>query len=265
MMTTLLHRSLRAAALTALLAGRSAAAQTPAPSAPAAGSSQAQDPAERLRQVLPPDVAERVLATVAEARSRELPARALEQRALKFAARGVAPAAVERAVAEQAGRMGAAKAALEQGRAGGRPSGPEIEAGAEALRQGVDGAAVSALAKSAPSGRSLAVPLYVAGQLAAGGLPADQALARVRERLGTRASDAELEALPAQALAGRGQQPAALGRELANTRRPGNAGGAGAAGGPPGGIPVNGGAGARPVAPVTPVTPPATPPVGGRP
>ena len=113
----------------------------------------------------------------------------------------------------------------------------EVEAGDDALRKGVDGAQVSALAKSAPSGRSLAVPLYVIGSLMDRGLPSDDALARVQERLQARATDAELERmpgqLPAQAAAGQAHRPAETGRALAATKRPA-------------GVPANGGAGARP-------------------
>lgn len=209
----------------------------------------AADPTERLREVLPADVAERVIGRIAEARQRELPAQALENRALKFAARGIAPDDIERAVTEHVERLDAARAAFLEGR-GGDVTGEEIEAGAEALRQGVDGAAVSALAKSAPSGRSLAVPLYVIGSLVDRGLPSDEALARVRERLMARASDAEIERMPADV--GRG---GARGRGI---ERPVPA----TAGGRPSTLPRNGGAGTRPL-PTRPETP--TPPRGKRP
>ena len=184
----------------------------------------AHDPSARLEAVLPPDVAQRVLARIAEARARELPAQALENRALKFAARGVKPEDIERAVAEHATRLEQARQALEAGRAK-DPSGDEVEAGAEAIRMGVDGSKVSALAKEAPSGRSLAVPLYVIGSLTERGLPADEALQRVRDRLLARASDADIErlpnALPEQAQA---RRPAVVGRDLAATKRPAAAG-----------------------------------------
>jgi hypothetical protein len=225
-----------AMALTALVATQSVA-QTPG-----------HNPSERLREVLPADVAERVLERIAAARAHELPADALEQRALKFAARGVAPAAIERSIAEQAERMAAARAALESS-LGREPSGDEIDAGAEAIRGGVDASAVSALAKSAPSGRSLAVPLYVLGNLAANGIPAPEALERVRERLAARATDAEMEKLPAQAAsAARGDRPANPGRDLAATRSKGASAAAGGSptAGPPAGVPANGGAAARP-------------------
>lgn len=211
--------------------------------APSAARAQAHDPSDRLREVLPADVAARVLERIADARAHELPADALEQRALKFAARGIAPADIERSVAEQAERMAAARAALESAR-GGKPSADEVEAGAEAIRQGVDASGVSELAKSAPSGRSLAVPLYVLGNLAASGMPAADALQRVRDRLAARASDAEMEKLPVQAAAAasQGNRPAEVGRDLAATRSKG----ASAAAGPPRGVPANGGAAARP-------------------
>ena len=165
--------------------------------------SAAVDPSARLRAVLPADVAERVLARIAEARARELPARALEKRALKFASRGVTPPEIEQAINAQFARMESARTALREGRSS-VPAAEEIEAGAEALRQGVDGEAVSTLAKAAPSGRTLAVPLFVLGTLVDRGLPSDEALARVRARLEAKASDEEIERIPGEQGIGRG-------------------------------------------------------------
>jgi len=208
-----------------ILAAGTLAAQTTAPAA---------DPSAKLQAVLPADVAARVLARIAEARARELPAAALENRALKFAARGVVPREIERSVNEHADRLVAAKNAIETGR-GAKAGGEEVEAGAEALRQGVDGAAVSELAKEAPSGRSLAVPLYVIGGLVDRGLPSDDALARVLERLTARASDAEIQReLPPQAAAGQAHKPATAATPPAAGKRPGSAG-------PPPGVPAAGG------------------------
>ena len=222
-------RILTALGTVALLSGGALGAQAPA-----------YDPSARLREVLPAEVAERVIARIADARARELPAAALENRALKFAAKGVAPAEIERSVAQQADRMALAKAVLTPAR-GGDVADEEVEAGAEALRKGVDGAQVSALAKSSPSGRSLAVPLYVIGSLVDRGLPSDEALRRVQEKLQTRSSDADLERmtaeLPTQADKGQARRPAEVGRDLAATKR-----GSGA----PAGVPANGGASTRP-------------------
>lgn len=204
----------------------------------------ARDPSTRLREVLPADVAQRVLAVIADARARQLPAAALENRALKFAAKGVAPQDIERSVNEQAQRMESARSALSSGR-GSAPAGDEIEAGAEAMRKGVDGASVALLAKSAPQDRSLAVPLFVIGSLTDRGLPSDQALERVLARLNARASDADLERmpgeLPAQATAGQTNRPAETGREFGQSHKKPKARGRPATAGPPAGVPANGG------------------------
>jgi hypothetical protein len=234
------NRLFAAVAVAALFSVGTAAAQTPA-----------HDPSARLKEVLPADVADRVLAKIADARAHGLPAGALEQRALKFAAKGVPPRDIERSVTEHADRMEKAKTALASAREQ-KPSDEEIEAGAETIRKGVDGSAVSALATSAPSGRSLVVPLYVIGSLIDRGLPSDDALKRVSERLQARASDADLEQmpgeLPAQAVSGRANRPAETGRDLSATKRPASTGSSaqgGSAGGPPAGVPV-GGAGKKP-------------------
>ena len=230
---------------TVVLAGMTAstlAAQTPANEA-----------AARLREVLPADVAARVLATIAAARSRDLPAQALENRALKFAARGVPPADIERAISEQADRMANGRDLLEQARSR-KPTGDEIDATAEALRKGVGGAKISELAKSAPSGRSLAVPLYVIGSLIDRGLPSADALTRVRDRLQARATDSDLEqmagTLPAREPPGQAKKSGDTGRDVAETRHPGSSGGSAGngspGGGPPAGVPANGGKGATP-------------------
>jgi hypothetical protein len=230
-------------------------------SAPLAAQTPAKDPSERLREVLPADVAERVLAKISEARARELPAVALEHRALKFAAKGVEPRDIERSVAEHAERMDQARSALEAPR-GRRANDEEIEAGAELMRRGVGDAELSELAATAPSGRSLAVPLYVIGSLIDRGLPSDEALQRVNERLAARAADAEIERLPGelppQAEAGQAHKPALTGQDLAATKRPETAGATPGvrAVGPPVSVPANAGKGTRPTPPPKPKTPP---------
>ncbi len=227
-------RSFALLLLTTVLVAQGASAQTPA-----------KDPSVRLREVLPADVAQRVLARIADARARQLPAEALENRALKFAAKGVDPKAIERSVDEQAQRMESARSALVSGR-GSKPAGDEIEAGAEAI---VDGPSVALLAKSAPRDRSLAVPLFVIGSLTDRGLTAPQALQRVLDRLNARASDADLESLPgelpAQAIAGQANRPSDTGREFGQSHKPTTTGRPATAG-PPAGVPANGGAKSNP-------------------
>ena len=176
-----------------------------------------------------------------------LKAASLENRALKFAAKGVDPKAIERSVGEQAERMEAARNALAQGRTS-PAAGDEIEAGAEAIRKGIDGQAISLLAKSAPSGRSLAVPLFVIGSLTDRGLPSDEALNRVLDRLKARASDADLESMPGQLPArvppGQAKKDGATGREFGQGHNP--SAGRPASAGPPAGVPGNPGKKANP-------------------
>ena len=207
----------------------------------------AKDPSARLREVLPADVAQRVLARIADARAHQLPADALENRALKFAAKGVDPRNIERAVNEQAQRMESARAALFAGR-GLTPEGDEIEAGAEAMRKGVDAPSVSLLAKRTPSGRSLAVPLFVIGALTDRGMTADQALQSVLARLQARASDADLESLSsevsARGNAGQGRPEGESGRDFGQSHRRATTGRPATAG-PPAGVPGNSGKKAR--------------------
>jgi hypothetical protein len=224
-----------------LLIPRASAAQTPA-----------MDPYARLREVLPADVAQRVLARIAEARARQLPVEALENRALKFAAKGVPAKDIEHSVNEQADRMEQARVALASGRKA-RPAGDEIDAGAEAMRKGVDGVSISLLAQKAPTGRSLAVPLLVIGSLTDRGLSSTDALQRVIDRLNGRASDADLESmpgdLPAQAAAGQANRPAGTGRAFGQSHKPTTTGRPATAG-PPAGVPgagkSNAGSGHRP-------------------
>lgn len=214
--------------LTTVLAVRGSSAQIPA-----------KDPSARLREVLPADVAQRVLARIADARAHQLPAEALENRALKFAAKGVPPIDIERSVNEQAQRMDQARATLANVRKS-TPGGDEIEAGAEAVRKGVDGASVALLAQKAPSGRSLAVPLFVIGSLTDHGLSSREAVQRVLDRLDSKASDTDLERmpgeLPAQAAAGQANRPSETGRTFGQSHRPTTTGRPATAG-PPAGVP----------------------------
>ena len=226
--------------LISMLAASATVAQTPAA-----------DPSAKLREVLPADVADRVLAKIAEARAQELPAAAIENRALKFASRGVKPEDIERSVNEQADRMTRARTNIETGRRGTRASGDEIDAGAEAIRMGVDGAKVSELAKSAPSGRSLAVPLFVVGSLVDRGLPSDQALRRVLDRMIARATDSELERMPGEI---GDRRRAVAGRPIGEPRRPEASGPARPAVAPPRGVPTNPGSTARPTSGKMPTT-----------
>ena len=198
------------------------AAVLAAPLDPALLAAQAASPAEEITRALPADVARRVLAGIADAQARGLPADVLARRALELSAKGVPPAGIETAVADEAADLATARAALA---AGGRPGATddELDAAGTALSKGVDGQEVSQLARSAPSGRSLAVPLFVISSLVDRGLPSDEALRRVLARLEASASDRQLEGLAAAP--GRADQPGKLtGLDMAETRRPAEAG-----------------------------------------
>ncbi|MDH3272827.1 MAG: hypothetical protein OEN56_15920 [Gemmatimonadota bacterium] len=189
-----------------------------------------EDPVTRLSEVLPPEVSELVVQRVEEARARELPGQALARLALEGVAKGRSGEEVLSAVEALAVDLGRARSALAA--AGRAPLEGEIEAAAMAMRMGVDGAEISELASSQASGRALAVPLLVLGKLAERGLPSDQALGAVRDRLGAGADDAELVSdLPAVAQG----SPQGLGL---GTLGPGGPGGAAGGPNPPSGVTV---------------------------
>jgi hypothetical protein len=173
-----------------------------------------QDPLERLAEVLPDHVREQVMATVEAARSRELPPQAMANLALEGVAKGRSAEEVLAAVEVLVADMARAQEALQT--AGHEPAPGEIEAATAAMRMGVDGSTVSELARSQPSGRALAVPLLVIGALAERGLPSDDALAAVRDRLAERAGDAELLRAFPEVAQGLGMRPDQVGTALAS-------------------------------------------------
>jgi hypothetical protein len=160
--------------------------------ASAASAQKAHDPSDQLRDVLPAKVAEHVLATIADARARSLPAAALEQQALRLARQGAKPADVEKSVDRSAKNMKEAKAALEK--RGRKPTNDEVVAGGALMGKGVSGRQVSEWARSAPSGRDLTVPMNVTASLMDRGLKSDAALARVHESLMQKRTDRQLVA-----------------------------------------------------------------------
>jgi len=188
--------------------------------ASAASAQTANDPSATLRKVLPTKVAEHVLATIADARSHSLPAAALEQQALRLARTGAKPADVEKSIDRSADNMKQAKGALEKN--GRKPTNDEVVAGSKLIGRGVDGSKVSDFAQTAPSGRSLAVPLYVTGSLMDRGLKSDAALARVHTRLMQKATDRQLTA-EANATASE-KRPATANKEGGQAHRPATAG-----------------------------------------
>jgi hypothetical protein len=179
-----------------------------------------QDVVDRLRAVLPPDVADKVVAIVADATSHDLPGAVIADRALEATAKGRNAADAAAAAQATANDLAAARDAIRStGRA---PQSSEIEAAATAQELGVNGATISALASSVPSSRSLAVPLSVIGALVNRGLSADAALQVVLDRIKTQASDADLARMPGEAgrLIAAGYKPSDVGRALSGVSRP---------------------------------------------
>jgi RNA polymerase sigma-70 factor, ECF subfamily len=157
----------------------------------------------RLKDALPHASAQRVLAAIASARSRGLPANMLENRALKFAAKHVKPADIEDAIVADADAMGKAQQLLA---AAGRrePTADEIDATAQLLGEGADSTSIASLAKFAGAGRAVGVPLRVGAELVATSTSPHETLARVEDKVRSGATDAQLEQLldaPAQTVA----------------------------------------------------------------
>ncbi|HEY2853298.1 MAG TPA: sigma-70 family RNA polymerase sigma factor [Gemmatimonadaceae bacterium] len=146
----------------------------------------------RLKKVLPHATAERVLATIAAARSKGLPGAALENRALKYAAKDVKPKDIEDAIAADAEAMARARQIFT---AAGRkdPNAEEIDVAAQLLGEGADSASISALAQFAAAGRPIDVPLHVGAELVAMSSSPKEMLARVEDRVRSGATDDQLE------------------------------------------------------------------------
>jgi hypothetical protein len=201
---------------------------------PLAASAQ-QDVVTRLNEVLPADLATQVVAQVERARDLQLPEQAVANLALEGMAKGRSAEEVLAAVQQLVADMGRAREALA---ADDRPVAPgEIEAATTALRMGIDASSVAELARSGPAGRSLAIPLLVMGGLAQRGLPSDQALQAVAERLAARAGDAELLSTfggPGMAGPGRGVGPGGTNPGVGGGRGAGSGGGDVPAGPPDG-------------------------------
>ncbi|HUE95550.1 MAG TPA: hypothetical protein VMN39_02775 [Longimicrobiaceae bacterium] len=211
-----------------------------------------QDPATRLAGRLPADIEPTVLERIQRASEMQLPAGPLTDLVLQGVAKGRSGAEVLAALDALTADLGTARDALAA--SGSAPSIEEVEAGGLAMRMGVDADAVAGLARSRPDGRSLAVPLLVLGGLSQRGLPSDQALAQVLQRLAARMDDAALLtdlSIPAGARGGPGGPPIT---PPAGPFGPGGQGMPGV-GGPAGGAPV-------PVGPVGGGRPPGTPAAG---
>jgi hypothetical protein len=214
-----------------------------------------QSPVDRLREVLPAEVTARVIAIVTDATSRGLPGDALAERALEARAKGRSEAEIPALVTAYAADLETASLALRTG--GRKPDGGEIQSATAAMKMGVDGKTISELAKSAPAGRSLAVPIAAIAALMSRGLPSDAALQAVHARLLAKAADRELLDMPEAAgrMIAAGHRPDDVGRDLgaghgvSSQVPPGPPATTPQPKGPPEGVPANGGSGGDKVNP----------------
>jgi len=128
------------------------------------------------------------------ARERDLPERPIRHRVAEGRAKGASEVQLAAAARRVRLHMEAAHEAMV---AAGRrdPSDAEVERGAYAIERGYTKAQIEAVAKSAPSDRSLVVAFDVLARLSARGVPVANALTQVRTRLEARATDASIETL----------------------------------------------------------------------
>jgi hypothetical protein len=146
----------------------------------------------RLSASLGEETAARVQTFVDLARTQALPHELLELLALELAAKQAPATFVIQRVQARLESLERSHAALRRGRAE-RPSYDETAGAARLMERGVPSSVIEDLARSAPSGRSLSVPLLVLAELMDAGLPRDDAIASVRAWLDARATDAELQ------------------------------------------------------------------------
>lgn len=162
---------------------------------PAAAGAQELD-RDRLRDALPEGLAERVMERMDAADQLGVPSHPVAMLAREGVAKGRNADQVLSAVDALLAEMGQARGALVAG--GHEPMEGEVEAATAAMRMGVDAGQVSELARAGASGRTLSVPLLVLGGLTDRGLPSDQALAAVRDRLAAGMDDGTLVAEAAE-------------------------------------------------------------------
>ena len=133
-------------------------------------------------------------AEIAVARERGLPAKAIQRRAAEAPAKGKTEALAALAARELRANFEAAhEAFIRAGRS--RPSHDEVERGGYAIERGYTSAQVEAVARSAPSDRSLVVAFDVLTELVGRGVANEKALEQVQSKLDARADDAQIQGL----------------------------------------------------------------------
>lgn len=175
-----------AGVLLLLLTASSAAQEGPPPDARAS----LEQKMERLERAYRGEPAERIREAVERAREEGLPVEPVVDKALEGAAKGVAPPRVAAVVSGYVDRLSRGRDLLPDG-----ASGALVTAAADALRRGVPGEAVRALARTRSEETPMA--LVVLGDLVEMGVPAEPAEAVVRQALEKGHTGDELLVLPA--------------------------------------------------------------------
>ena len=128
------------------------------------------------------------------AQQKNLPDQAMRERLAEGQAKAASDAQVAAAVEKAEARLEASQSAMV--RAGRKsPTQQEVNAGEQAMAHGATDSQVEAVAKHAPSDRSLVVAFGVLSKLQAQGRPVDQAVAEITAKLDARATDDALLSL----------------------------------------------------------------------
>ena len=139
-------------------------------------------------------------ASFKRAQAKNLPDQAMRQRVAEGQAKAASGARTAASVQKTEARLEASQSAMvHAGRA--NPSADEINAGEKAMARGATEANVEAVAKHAPSDRSLVVAFDVLSTLEAKGTPVNQAVAQITAKLDAHANDDALVALGGDASA----------------------------------------------------------------
>lgn len=164
-----------------------------------------EDSKARLLRILPNDASRQVIQTLEEAERHGLPVAILQRRILELSAKGVAADRIVEAIAKYSDRFKLALTVLKTGRSA-EPTGEEIDAGATALRSGMDSATLADFARSAPSDRSIALPLLMVASLADRNVALEAAMDEILTGLRLGKSDEQLATLASAENSG-GDQP----------------------------------------------------------
>jgi hypothetical protein len=152
----------------------------------------------------------RVEANVRAARERKLPEQPIRNRVAEGQAKGASEAQIVAASGRTLMDMQTSFDAMVRG-GHAQPSETEVTRGSQLLARGYTSADIEAVARKAPSDRSLVVAFETLTSLQARGVPTARAVAQVENKLSARASDLDLRGLAVNANAAAGMTSAVSG------------------------------------------------------